>query len=92
MTNRSFKTGESREQASLLPPRIEDYVGADNPVRAMESFVGALGLARLHFVRADGGRTSAAYDPADLLKLYLYGDINQVAIAQVDRERAAMWN
>ncbi|HEX2366618.1 MAG TPA: hypothetical protein VHJ00_16550, partial [Bradyrhizobium sp.] len=27
MTNRAFKTGESREQPSLLPPRIDDYVG-----------------------------------------------------------------
>jgi transposase len=81
MTNRTFKTGESREQASLLPPRIEDYVGADNPVRAIESFVDALGLAKLGFRHADRGAEEAGqppYDPADLLKLYLYGYINQV--------------
>src|ERR1700731_292368 len=30
MTNHAFKTGESRNQASLLPARIEDYVGPDN--------------------------------------------------------------
>ncbi len=35
MTTRPFKSGESREQASLFPPRIEDYVAADNPVRAV---------------------------------------------------------
>src|SRR5260370_1005394 len=39
MTNRAFKTGESRQQPSLLPPRIEHYVGPDNPVRAIESSV-----------------------------------------------------
>jgi transposase len=81
MTNRAFKTGKSRDQASLLPPRIEDYVGPDNPVRAIESFVCALDLAKLGFRHA--GRDTEAmgqppYDPADLLKLYLYGYINQV--------------
>ena len=81
MTNRMFKTGESREQASLLPARIEDYVGADNPVRAIESFVCALDLAKLGFRHADRGSEEVGqppYDPADLLKLYLYGYLNQV--------------
>lgn len=81
MTNRSFKTGDSRDQASLLPARIEDYVGADNLVRAIESFVGALNLAKLGFRHADRGADEMGqppYDPADLLKLYIYGYINQV--------------
>jgi transposase len=81
MTNRAFKSGESRHQASLLPPRIEDYVGPDNPVRAIESFVCALDLAKLGFRHADRaaeGMGQPPYDPADLLKLYLYGYINQV--------------
>ena len=55
MMNRTFKSGESREQPSLLPPRIEDYVGPDNPVRAIESFVCALDLAKLGFRHADRG-------------------------------------
>jgi transposase len=80
MTNRPFKTGESREQASLLPARIEDYVGTDNPVRAIESFVCALDLAKLGFRHADRRveMGQPPYDPGDLLKLYLYGYINQV--------------
>lgn len=81
MTNRTFKPGESRHQACLLPPRVEDYVGPDNPVRAIESFVCALDLAKLGFRHADRGLDEAGqppYDPADLLKLYLYGYINQV--------------
>jgi transposase len=80
MTNRPFKVGESREQPGLLPPRIEDYVGPDNPVRAIESFVCALDLAKLGFRHADRGLEvgQPPYDPADLLKLYLYGYINQV--------------
>src|SRR5437899_3056722 len=80
MTNRAFKTGDSRDQASLLPPRIEDYVGPDNPVRAIDGFVCALDLAKLGFRHADRGVEvgQPPYDPADLLKLYLYGYINQI--------------
>src|SRR6202165_3625861 len=80
MTNRTFKTGESRDQGSLLPARVEDYVGPDNPVRAIESFVCALNLAKLGFRHAPRvvGAGQPPYDPADLLKLYLYGYINQV--------------
>jgi len=80
MTNHTFKAGESREQASLLPARVEDYVGLNNPVRAIESFVCALDLAKLGFRHADRSVEvgQPPYNPADLLKLYLYGYINQV--------------
>ena len=80
MTNRTFKSGESREQPSLLPARIEDYVGPDNPVRAIDSFVGALDLAKLGFRHAKRGVGAGQppYDPSDLLKLYIYGYINRI--------------
>jgi transposase len=80
MTNRIFKTGQNRDQGSFLPPRMDDYVAADNPVRAIEAYVNALDLAALGFRHAegDGGAGQPPYDPADLLKLYLYGYANQV--------------
>jgi transposase len=80
MTNRIFKTGVSRDQTSLLPPRVEDYVDGDNPVRAIEAFVAALNLEGLGFRHAgsDGGAGQPPYDPADLLKLYLYGYVNRI--------------
>jgi transposase len=80
MTNRTFKAGESREQVSLLPSRIEDYVGPDNPVPAIDGFVCALDLAKLGFRHAGRrmGVGQPPYDPSDLLKLYLYGYINQI--------------
>ena len=81
MTNRTFKSGVSREQSSLLPARVEDYVGRDNPVRAIDAYVGALDLKQLGFRHAGPGGDGAGqppYDPADLLKLYLYGYLNRV--------------
>jgi transposase len=81
MTNRTFKSGASREQVSLLPPRVEDYVAKDNPVRAIEAYVEALDVAALGFRHADrcaNGVGQPPYAPADLLKLYLYGYLNRV--------------
>jgi hypothetical protein len=80
MTNRTYKSGSCREQVSLFPPRLEDYVRRDNPVRAIEAYVMSLDLAGLGFRHGEGGGGAGqpAYDPADLLKLYLYGYLNQV--------------
>jgi transposase len=75
MMIRSFKTGVSREQPSFLPPRVEDYVAGDNPVRAIDAFVDRLDLEKLGFrlpVSA-GGAGQPPYHPADLLKLFIYG-------------------
>jgi transposase len=80
MTNRTFKSGICREQESLFPPRMDDYVGPDNPVRAIDAYVCSLDLAELGFkhTKGGGGAGQPPYDPADLLKLYLYGYLNQV--------------
>ena len=47
MMIRSFKTGFSREQPSLLPPCVDDYVGRDNMVRAIDCYVDTLELEKL---------------------------------------------
>lgn len=75
----SYMRGEDRGQAALLPAAIEDYVAADAPVRVIDAFVDGLDVTGLGFVRsvpAPMGRPP--YDPRDLLKLYLYGYLNQV--------------
>ncbi|HSR55162.1 MAG TPA: IS1182 family transposase [Alphaproteobacteria bacterium] len=70
----------SRDQPSLFPPCIDDYVGPDNPVRAIDAYVEHLDLKQLGFRHADrgGGSGQPPYDPSDLLRLYLYGYLNQV--------------
>ena len=80
MMKRRYKSGQNRGQASFLPPRIEDYVGPENPVRAIEAYVASLDVVGLGFrdVGSEGGAGQPPYDPADLLKLYLYGYLNQV--------------
>ena len=98
MTKRTYKSGQDREQASFLPPRLEDYVGRDNPVRAIDAYVDSLDLMGLGFrdVGSDGGAGQPPYDPADLLKLYLYGYLQQVRSSrrlerEAGRNLEVMW-
>ena len=71
--------GESRNQRYLLPETIDDYIGADNPVRFVDAFVEKLDLEQLGFERAVVAETGRpGYDPGDLLRLYLYGYLNRI--------------
>jgi len=42
-------TGESREQATMLPPTLDDYVATDHPVRVIDAFVDLLDMKLLGF-------------------------------------------
>src|SRR6202045_1040948 len=43
--------GFERSQLLLLPEAVDDYVGADNPVRFIDAFVDQLDLAAAGFIR-----------------------------------------
>ena len=40
-----FVVGNDRSQSTLFPERLDDYLGEDNPVRAVDVFVDELDLA-----------------------------------------------
>jgi transposase len=72
-------TGHDRCQMLLLPEAVDDYVGADNPVRFIDAFVDGLDLVAAGFSRVVPEATGRpGYAPGDLLKLYIYGYLNQV--------------
>lgn len=72
-------TGTAREQITLFPDAIEDYISADNPVRFLDAFVDNLDMATLGFQHASLNQTGRPpYRPEDLLKLYLYGYLNRI--------------
>lgn len=74
-----FVVGESRDQASLFPVSLDELVPADHPCRVIEAFVNWLDLPAQGFAKARPKATGRPpYDPADLLKLYLYGYLNRV--------------
>src|ERR1700681_858661 len=71
--------GVTRNQVILFPESVEDYITEDNPVRFIDAFVTSLDLGQLGFKRAQPAETGRpAYDPGDLLRLYLYGYLNRV--------------
>ena len=54
-----FVEGKDRSQSTLFPERLDDYLGEDNPVRAIDVFVDELDLAELGF---DGVEPEATED------------------------------
>ena len=71
--------GEDRCQTLLLPEALDDYVGAENPVRFIDTFVDGLDLTTAGFGRVQPQETGRpGYAPADLLKLYIYGYLNRI--------------
>lgn len=85
-----FIEGADRGQTTLLPECLDDFIDPDNPVRVIDAFVEALDLGELGF---DGVKPAdtvrPAYHPAVLLKLYIYGYLNQVhSSRKLEREAA----
>jgi len=74
-----FVEGADRTQLCLLPEALDDWVDENNLVHVIEAFVDALDLPGLGFNGAMPASTGRpAYHPAVLLKLYIYGYLNQV--------------
>jgi transposase len=74
-----FVEGLDRDQSTLFPETLEDFVADDNPVRAVEAFVEGLDLGALGFGGVDPKATGRpSYHPSVLLKLYIYGYLNRV--------------
>lgn len=74
-----FIQGEDRQQVTLLPECLDDFIADDNPIRVVDAYVAELDLAAIGFARTTPAATGRpAYDPAVLLKIYIYGYLNRV--------------
>ncbi|PYV96799.1 MAG: IS1182 family transposase [Acidobacteria bacterium] len=74
-----FVRGEGRTQGSLFPVTLEELIPDDHVCRVIDAFVERLEMAELGFERAEAAETGRpGYDPRDLLKLYLYGYLQQI--------------
>jgi transposase len=74
-----YVESQDRQQVTLLPECLDDFIGEENPVRVVDAFVDELDLAAAGFegmVPASTGRP--AYHPSVLLKVYIYGYLNRV--------------
>ena len=74
-----FVEGTDRDQSTLFPECLEDWIDENNPIQVIDVFVDELDLAELGFngiAPEATGRPS--YHPSVLLKLYIYGYLNRV--------------
>ena len=89
--------GESRDQGALFPVSLDELIPADHLCRVIDAFVARLDPGRLGFAKASPAATGRPpYDPADLLKLYVYGYLQQVRSsrrleAECKRNVEVMW-
>jgi len=83
-----YVEGQDRSQATLLPEYLDDYIGEDNPVRAVDAFVEELDLKALGFEGAEPAVTGRpSYHPGVLLKIYIYGYLNRISSSRrLERE------
>jgi transposase len=75
---RRFIEGRDRDQATLFPQRLDEAIAADNPVRVADAFIDALDLKELGFEVTPEATGRPGYHPATMLKIYLYGYLNQI--------------
>jgi transposase len=86
-----------RQQTTLFPECLDDWVDESNPVRAVDVFVEALELRELGFDAVDPAATGRlAYHPSPMLKLYIYGYLNRVQSSrrlesEAGRNLEVMW-
>jgi transposase len=83
-----FIEGDPRKQSVLFPERLDEWIGDDNPVRAVDAFVEELELKELGFASAEPAATGRpAYHPGTLLKIYIYGYLNRIqSTRRLERE------
>jgi len=73
-----FIEGENRYQSTLFPERVDDYVEEDSVVRVIDVFIDRLDISGLGF-KAEAAETGRpGYHPRTMLKIYVYGYLNQV--------------
>ena len=73
-----FIEGEDRNQGTLFPERLDDYVAEDNPVRVIDVFIDDLDISGLGFRTEANDTGRPAYHPTTMLKIYVYGYLNRV--------------
>jgi transposase len=66
-------------RVTLFPEALDDYISADNSVRFLDAFVETLDIKALGFKNVTLKDTARPpYHPGDLLRLYIYGYLNQI--------------
>jgi transposase len=68
----AYKCG-SREQITLFPQSMDEYIGEAHPVRAYDTFIDVLNPDEIDLAIDSHKVGNSAYDPKSMLKLLVYG-------------------
>ena len=63
----------NRKQLSFLPPKIDDYVGKEDPVRVYDAFIDSLDLQEMGISIDPYQAGALTFEPRAMLKLIVYG-------------------
>jgi transposase len=75
--------GTNRTQAVLFHENLDQIVSADNEVRLIDLFVESINMDDYHFEMHCNSEGRPAYNPKDLLKLFIYGYLNAIRSSRV---------
>jgi transposase len=93
----AYISGENRDQFTLLPQSLDEYVDDENPVRLIEAFVNSLDMELCGFRRHKPAATGTpGYDPRDLIKLLIYAYFIKIRssrkiMKEAERNVEVMW-
>lgn len=75
-----YVNGISRDQLYLFENKIDDMISEDNPVRFIDAYIDKCDLLKLGFnnIGTDGGKGRPPYNPALMLKIYIYSYLNRI--------------
>ena len=92
-----YKNGIDRNQITIMPESLDDFVSEDNICRIIDAFVNMLKVKEINFKYAETKATGCPpYSPLMMTKLYLYGYMNRIRSsrrleAETKRNVEVMW-
>ena len=73
-----FIQGTNRTQSVLFSESLDQIIDQENEVRLIDLFVESINPADFKFVIKTSIEGRPSYNPKDLLKLFVYGYLNQI--------------
>jgi transposase len=70
--------GKNRTQSILFPESLDQIIDQKNEVRIIDLFVESINISDFKFVIKTSIEGRPSYNPKDLLKLFVYGYLNQI--------------
>ena len=75
---RQFIQGKNKTQSILFPESLDQIIDQSNEVRILNLFVESINILDFKFIVKTSIEGRPSYDPRDLLKLFVYGYLNQI--------------